>query len=70
VTHYGTLESGVGCATRVREREHALHVDGDWEVLVAHGGAEAVDEGGVGHGGPDLPAARLDQAGRCAPRVV
>jgi hypothetical protein len=58
-------EGGVG---RAGERENALHVDGDGEVLGAHGGAEAVDEGGVGHGGLHLPAARLARVGLGAPR--
>lgn len=47
----------VGRAAGAGERRHALHVDGNAQVLGAGEGAEAVDDGGVGHGGLDLPAA-------------
>ena len=52
-------EGGVGRAAGAGEREHAFHVDGHGGVLGAGEGAEAADDGGVGDGGLDLPAAGL-----------
>lgn len=62
------VEDGVGRAAGPGELEDAFHVDGKAQVLAARQGAEAVDDGGVGHGGLDLPAAGLGRALLRAPR--
>ena len=62
-------EGGVGRAARAGERQDALHVDGNAQVLVAGEGAEAAHDGGAGHGGLDLRTAGSGRPLCGAPRL-